>query len=224
MDFESKSIWIQILSSCHGLISPPSWTFQLFCPISLLQRQVGGFPRSSAGKESASNAGDPSSIPGLGKSPGEGIGYPLQYSWAPLVVQMVKNLPAMWKTWVWSLGWKDPLKVGMATHSSGFLSGESLWTEEPGGLQSMGLQRVVYDWATKHRGSLGFWEAVLRRPSLDLRFGFFEGHRNILLHFSLHGRTCHACCCECYQLKQDCLSYREPPCPKLCPSLAAHIQ
>ena len=53
-----------------------------------------GFPCSSAGKESTSNAGDPSSIPGLGKSPGEGIGYPLQYSWASLVVQMVKNLPA----------------------------------------------------------------------------------------------------------------------------------
>ena len=140
MDFESKSIWIQILSSCHGLISLPSWTFQLFCPISLLQRQVGGFPCSSAGKESTSNAGDPSSIPGLGKSPGEGIGYPLQYSWASLVVQMVKNLPAMWKTWVWSLGCKDPLKVGMATHFSGFLSGESPWTEEPGRLWSMESQ------------------------------------------------------------------------------------
>ena len=53
-----------------------------------------GFPGSSAGKESASNAGNPSSIPGLGRSPGEGIGYPLQYSWASLVAQMVKNLPA----------------------------------------------------------------------------------------------------------------------------------
>ena len=53
---------------------------------------------SSVGKESACVAGDPSSIPGLGRSPGEGIGYPLQYSWAPLVAQLVKNLPAMWET------------------------------------------------------------------------------------------------------------------------------
>ena len=57
-------------------------------------------------------------IPGWGRSPGEGIGYPLQYSWASLVTQMVKNLPAMWETWVQSLGWDDPLKEGMAPHSS----------------------------------------------------------------------------------------------------------
>ena len=54
-----------------------------------------GFPGSSAGKESACNAGDPSSIPGSGRSAGEGINYPLQYSWASLVAQLVKNLPAM---------------------------------------------------------------------------------------------------------------------------------
>ena len=62
-----------------------------------------GFPDSSVGKESASNAGDPSSIPGLGRSAGEGIGYPLQYSWASLVFQLVKNPPAMWEAWVQSL-------------------------------------------------------------------------------------------------------------------------
>ena len=61
---------------------------------------LGGFPDSSAGKESAYNAGDPSSIPELGRSSGEGIGYPLQYSWASLVPQLVKNPPAMWETWV----------------------------------------------------------------------------------------------------------------------------
>ena len=77
-----------------------------------------GFPGSSTGKESACYAGDPGLIPGSGRSTGEGIGYPLQYSWASLVVQMVKNLPAMWKTWVQSLGWEDPLEKGMATHSS----------------------------------------------------------------------------------------------------------
>ena len=59
-----------------------------------------GFPGSSAGKESACNAGDPGSIPELGRSPGEGIGQPLQYSWASLVAKMVKNLPAMQETWI----------------------------------------------------------------------------------------------------------------------------
>ena len=63
------------------------------------------------------SAGDPSSIPGSGRSAGEGIGYPLQYSWVSLVPQLVKNLLAMWETWVWSLGWEDPLEKGKATHS-----------------------------------------------------------------------------------------------------------
>ena len=77
-----------------------------------------GFPNSSDGKESACNAGDPGSIPGSGRSPGEGIGYPLQYSWVSLVAQLVKNLPAMWETWVLSLVWDDPLEKGNVTHSS----------------------------------------------------------------------------------------------------------
>ena len=77
-----------------------------------------GFPYSSVGKESACNAGGPSLIPGLGRSAGEGIGYPLQYSWASLVAQLVKNQSIMLEAWVWSLGWKDPLEKGMATHSS----------------------------------------------------------------------------------------------------------
>ena len=59
-----------------------------------------GFPGSSAGKESACNAGDPGSIPGLGRSLGERLGYPLQYFWASLVAQMIKIPPAMWETWV----------------------------------------------------------------------------------------------------------------------------
>ena len=70
------------------------------------------------GKESACNAGNPSSILESGGSSGEGIGYPLQYSWSSLVAQMVKNLPATWETWVWSLGWEDSLEEGIATHSS----------------------------------------------------------------------------------------------------------
>ena len=57
-----------------------------------------GFPHSLVGKESTCNAGDPSSIPRSGRSAGEGIGYPLQYSWSFLVVQLVKNPPAMWET------------------------------------------------------------------------------------------------------------------------------
>ena len=76
-----------------------------------------GFPHSSVGKESAYNAGGPGSIPGSGRSAGEGIGYPLQYSWASLVAQLVKNPPAMWETWVQFLGWEDPLEKGKATHS-----------------------------------------------------------------------------------------------------------
>ena len=103
-----------------------------------------GFPGSSAGKESAHNAGDPGSIPESGRSPGEGLGYPFPYSWAFLVAQMVKNLPAMWETWVNSLDWEDPLEEDMQP-TTVFLSGESLWTEEPGGLQSTGSQRVRHD-------------------------------------------------------------------------------
>ena len=67
---------------------------------------------------SACNTGDPGSIPGPGRFPGEGIGYPLQYSWASLVAHLVKNLNAMWETWVWSLGWEDPLEQEMATYSN----------------------------------------------------------------------------------------------------------
>ena len=63
---------------------------------------------------------------------------------ASLVAQIVKNLPAKWETWVPSLGWEDPLEKGMATHSS-ILAWRIPRTEEPGGLQSMGSQRVGHD-------------------------------------------------------------------------------
>ena len=107
-----------------------------------------GFPGSSAGNKSTCNAGDPSSIPGLGQSTGEGTGYPFQYSWASLVVQRVKNLPALRETWFdpwigkipWRRAWQ-PTPV--------FLPEESPQTEKPGGLQSMGSQRVRYDSAIK---------------------------------------------------------------------------
>ena len=95
-----------------------------------------GFPDSSIGKESASNAGDNSgSIPGLGRSPGEGVGYPLQYFGASLEAQRVKRLPAMQETWVRSLGWEDPLEKEMATQSS-MLAWKIPWTKEPGRLYS----------------------------------------------------------------------------------------
>ena len=96
--------------------------------VSLISRTV--FPPGSAqshtwmpfsgsdGKESACNAENLGSIPGSGRSPEEEIGYPLQYSWASLVAQLVKNLPAMQETWVCSVGWEDPLEKGKATHSS----------------------------------------------------------------------------------------------------------
>ena len=77
-----------------------------------------GFPNSSVGKESTCNAGELGLIPGSGRSTGEGIGYPLQYSWASFVAQLVKNPPAMQENWVHSLGWEDPLEKGKATHCS----------------------------------------------------------------------------------------------------------
>ena len=88
---------------------------------------VVGFPDSSVGKESACNAGHPSSILGLGRSAGEGIGYRLQYSWASLVAQLGKNLPTMRETPVQSLGWEDPLEKGKANHSS-ILAWRIPWT------------------------------------------------------------------------------------------------
>ena len=101
-----------------------------------------GFHDSSVDKESACNAEDLSLIPGLGRSSGEGIGYPLQYSWASLVTQLVKNLPARCETWVQSMGWNDPLEKGKTTYSS-TLAWRISWT-----VWSMGLQRVGHDWWT----------------------------------------------------------------------------
>ena len=85
------------------------------------------FPDSSVGKESTCNAGDLGSIPGWGRSTGEGIGYPLQYSWASFVAQVVKNPPAIQENWVRSLGWEDPLEKEKATHSS-ILAWRISWT------------------------------------------------------------------------------------------------
>ena len=111
--------------------SPPLLFIYLFS-------SLRGFPDSSVGKESACSARDPSSIPEVGRASGEGMGYPFQYSWASLVAQLVKNLPALRETWIRSLGWEDPLEKGKATHSS------ILAWRIPGTSQSMGSQRVRY--------------------------------------------------------------------------------
>ena len=92
-------------------------------------------------------------IPRWGRSPGEGIGYPLLYSWASLVAQRIKNPLALWETWVQSLGWEDALEEGMATHAS-ILAWRVPCTEEPVELQSIGSQRVRYDLVTEHSHSL----------------------------------------------------------------------
>ena len=113
-------------------------TSMLTCPCNQLYKPN---PGDSAGKESTYNVRYLGSIPGLGRSPGERIGYPLQCSWASLVAQMAKNQPTVQETWVWSLDWEDPLEEGMAAHSS-ILAWRIPWTEERGGLQCMGWQRV----------------------------------------------------------------------------------
>ena len=101
---------------------------------------VVSFPGGSAGKESICNAGDPGSFPGLGRCPEQGIGHLFQYSWASLVAQLVKNLPAMQKTWLQSLGQQDPLEEGMVTHSSSCLEnprdGGAWWAAVYGVAQS----------------------------------------------------------------------------------------
>ena len=97
------------------------------------------FPGSSAGKESACNAGDPGSVPGLGRSPGEWIGCPFPYSLASLLAQSIQNLPTFQETWVRSLGWEHPLEEGWQP-TPVYLPGEFPWTEEPSRLQSMGCK------------------------------------------------------------------------------------
>ena len=129
-----------------------------------------GFLHSSVGKESACNAGDPGSIPGLGRSTGEGIGYPLQYSWASLVAQLVKNPHAVWETWVQSLGWEDPLEGGKVTLSN--VKGASSVAQTVKNLpeiQETWVQSLV-------------WEDALEKdiaPTLVFLPGEFHGQRNL---------------------------------------------
>ena len=118
---------------------------------------MGNFPGNSAGKETTCNAGDPSLIPGSGRAPGQGIGYPLQYSWASLVAQTVKNPPAMQENWVRSLGWEDPLEEGIAPHSS-VLAGR------------IPMDRGAW-WATVHGVTKGQTRLSTAQNRLQARFG-----------------------------------------------------
>ena len=98
------------------------------------------FSGSLVGKEATCNAGDLGSIPGSGRSAGEGIGCPLQYSWASLVAQLIRKPLIVWETWGHSWAGKIPWRRELATHSS-ILAWRIPWTEEPGGLQSMGVTK-----------------------------------------------------------------------------------
>ena len=131
---------------------------------------------TSAGKESACNAGDPDSICGSRRSTGEEIGSPLLYSWAFLVARMVKNILAMWETWVWSLGWEDPLGEGNG-YPLQYSCLDNFMDRGTGGLQFMGLQRVGHDWAT-------FTFSYLEETSLIL---FSENNflKTLFVHLSL---------------------------------------
>ena len=147
------------------------------------------FPDSSVGKESFCNAGDSGWIPGSERSPGEGISYPLQYSWASLVAQLVKNLPAMWETWVRSLGWEDPLEKGKATHSS-ILTLRIPWT-----VWSIGSQRVRHIWMiftslyfTIHPRNQDWFEKRQRYFKDNEMKPYLSIHQNVFAHNSL--KTC----------------------------------
>ena len=140
-------------------------------------QSASGFLGSSAGKESSCNVGHSGSIPGSGSSPGEGIGKTLQDSWASLMAQKVKNPPAMWETWVWSLGWEDPLEEGMATHfiilasripmdrgawraTVHGVSKSQTWLSTPQhkALYTVGPPICVWDWGLARYGK-GHWDS-----------------------------------------------------------------
>ena len=112
----------------HGLslVCSQLWYLSVYTDFLCLPVRLA-FPGGSAGKESTRNVGNLGLIPGLGRSPGEGISYPLQCSWTSLVVQLVKSPPAVQETWVPSLGQEDPVEKGKATHSS-ILTWRIPWT------------------------------------------------------------------------------------------------
>ena len=153
------SWWHYLNKICILLCLRPTylWTFQVRWVNSVLLTKTvwteflslgGCFRHSSVCKESACNAGDPGSIPGSGSSPGEGIGYPFQYSWASLVAQLVKNPPAMWETWVRSLSWEDLLEKGKATYAS-ILAWRILWTTVHGVTETDRTEQLSLNFTSK---------------------------------------------------------------------------
>ena len=155
-----------------------------------------GFQDSSVGKESACSAGDPGSISGSGRSAGEGTGYPLQYSWACLAAQLIKNLPPMQEISVRSLDWEDALEKEKATHSSvlawriprkgmatysRILAWRIPWTEETGGLQSTGSQRARHDWDWATNANKAFPQAFPSLGPLSDPQNWAVGHRETKL-------------------------------------------
>ena len=109
MDHTLNSVQGPFIFQLHKIMSFLSLLFGA----SLVTQLIKNLPEM---QETTCNVGDPGLISGSARSPGEGVGDPLQYSWASLVAQMVKNPPAMQETWVQSLGWEDPLEKGKATY------------------------------------------------------------------------------------------------------------
>ena len=126
-----------------------------------------GFPDGSVGTESICNTRDPCLIPGSGSSIGEGIDYPLQYSWACLVSELVKNLPATQETWVWSLGWEDPLEKETATHSS-ILAWRIPWTVYPCGCKESDTTERLSLFSLMESYSISFLVLMTFTSSLSL--------------------------------------------------------
>ena len=144
-----------------------------------------GFLGSSAGKESTYNAEDPGLTPGSGRSPGEGTGYPFQYSWTSLMAQMAQGLPQCRRPWFDPYVGKTPRRrAWQPTPVS--LPGESQWREEPGRLQSMGSQRVRQDWATKHCTEQCYIQSLMSYiynsiPLLPIRKFYWKGKKWIII-------------------------------------------
>ena len=139
-----------------------------------------GFPGSSASEESAYNSGDPSTIPGSGRSPGKGSGYPLQYSWASLVAQMVKNPPMMRETWfsLWfgkipqMMAW-NPLQYCLENpHGQRNLAGDSSWGHREWNMteQPSTTQRSPRKWVKEITGK----QMLLRNQMKATHYNFTE--------------------------------------------------
>ena len=154
--FWSSAFFIVQLSHSYGTIGKTvALTRRTFVGkamsllFNMLSRFVMGFPDSKVGKEFAFNVRDPGSVPGLERTAEVGIGYPLQYSWASLVDQLVKNQLLQCGTWVASLGLEDPLEKGKATHSS-ILPGKfhglySPWgSKEPDTTEQLSLSWLIH--------------------------------------------------------------------------------